>query len=306
VRAALALPEVQASEMAQAWALYVGAVLAASQSDHVQAREMLERCLVLRRQLGREVDIAATLSTLAESRRQGGDAAGAAENEREALQIFRQIGDRIGEAISLLHLGQFNLWLGDDAAAASDLEQALAIALEIGHREVEAECELVLGELAFGGGNADEAGTRFGRSLEICREAADKHGEARALWWEGRVALSTGDTATAHQRLGEALRAFQSYEMREELLGCLEDHAALHAAEGQPVAGVRLASAAAAMRERLTLVQSPRAEAKWQERLAKLREALQEPDFGQEWEEGKRWATEEAVRAALAPAAGPR
>ena len=303
VRAALALPAVQESDMAHAWALYVGAVLAASQSDHVQAREMLERCLLLRRQLGREVDIAATLSTLAESRRQGGDTAGAAENEREALQIFRKLGDRIGEAISLLHLGQFGHWLGDDAAATADLEEALGIALEIGHREIEAECELVLGQVVFDAGDAADAGRRFARSLEVSREAADKHGEARALWWEGRIALIAGDTVTARQRLGEALRAFQSFEMREELLGCLEDHATLHAADGQAAVGVRLASAAAAMRDRLALARSPRAKSKWQERLALLAKALPEPGFGPEWEEGKRWGTEEAVRAALLPAA---
>jgi len=300
VRAALALPAVQESDMAQAWALYVGAVLAASQSDHAQAREMLERCLSLRRQLGREVDIAATLSTLADSRYQGGDASGAVESEREALEIFRKIGDRIGEAISLLHLGQFSHWLGDDDAAVAGLEAGLAITLEIGHREVEAECELVLGEVAFEAGNASEASDRFARSLEVCCEAADKHGEAHALWCQGRVALSAGDTVTARERLGKALRAFQSFEMRVQLLGCLEDFAALSVFEGQPAIGVRLASASAAMRERLRLVRGPRAEAKWQERLAILAAALPEPGFGEEWDEGGRWGTEEAVRAALA------
>jgi predicted ATPase/class 3 adenylate cyclase len=300
VRAALALPEVRASEMAEAWALYVGAVLAASQSDHVQAREMLERCLELRRQLGREVDVAATLSTLAESRRLAGDASGAAENEREALQIFRKLGDRQGEAIGLLHLGQFSLWLGKDGEAREHLEQGLKIARAIGHREIEAECELALGEVAFEGGDQGEARSRFERSLAVCRDAADKHGEARALWWEGRVALSAGDAATAERRLGDALRAFQSFEMREELLGCLEDHAVLLALDDQPADSVRLAAAAAALRERLTLARSPRAEVKWQERLGALHAALPDANFGQEWEEGNRWETEDAVRAALA------
>ncbi|MBK9243738.1 MAG: tetratricopeptide repeat protein [Burkholderiales bacterium] len=302
VRAALALPAVQESDMAQAWALYVGAALAYSQSDHPAARRMLETCLELRRKLGNKVDVAATLSTLALARMKGGDAAGAVECEHEALEIFRQLGDRIGEVVGLIHMGKFSLGRGDDEAARERLNQGLTIALEIGNREAEGECELLLGELDFDAGNFDGARSRFARSLAVCREAADRHGEANALWSEGRLALSCGDAATARQRLSEALRAFQEFEMREELLGCLEDCAVLHAADGQIEVGVRLASAASAMRERLALVRSPRTEAAWKERVATLTESLPEPGFGQQWEEGKRWGTEEAVRSALAAA----
>ncbi|HEY5325174.1 MAG TPA: hypothetical protein VIK58_20275, partial [Caldimonas sp.] len=109
LQAALALPAIQASPIAQAFALYVGAALAESQSDHAEARKMLETCLELRRGLGSEVDIAATLSTLSLARLQGGDADEAAAGENEALQIFRRLGDRVGEAICLLHLGQICL-----------------------------------------------------------------------------------------------------------------------------------------------------------------------------------------------------
>ena len=149
LQAALALPAIQASPIAQAFALYVGAALAESQSDHAEARKMLETCLELRRALGSEVDIAATLSTLSLARLQGGDADEAAAGENEALQIFRRLGDRVGEAICLLHLGQICLYQGNDAMARSHLEQCLAIGREIRHQEIEGECELVLGEVAF-------------------------------------------------------------------------------------------------------------------------------------------------------------
>ena len=52
VRAALALPAVQAAPVVHAHALYVGGTLAASQSDYVEARKMLAACLELRRGLG--------------------------------------------------------------------------------------------------------------------------------------------------------------------------------------------------------------------------------------------------------------
>jgi len=299
VRAALALPAIRAADVAHAWALYVGAALAESQSDHAEARRMLETCLELRRRLGSQVDIAATLSTLSFARLQGGDAQSAAVGEREALQIFRELGDRVGEAIGLLHLGQIEVYQGNDAQAHAHLEHGLAIARDIRHQEVEGECELVLGEVAFELGDAAQACLRFKRSLTVCREAGDKRGEANALWWLGRVDLQGGDLASARSRLDDALRAFRTFEMREELLGCLEDHATLAHLDGRADAAVRLAAAADAARERLPLARSPRSERRWQQQLAALRLATTGTAFDAAWHEGRDCQIDHAVRSAL-------
>jgi len=299
VRAALALPEIQASPVAQAWSLYVGAALAESQSDHAEARLMLETCLVLRRTLGNEVDIAATLSTLSVARLQAGDAVEAAAGESEALEIFRRLEDRIGEAIGLLHLGQIWLHRGDDAKARSYLEQCLAVAREIRHQEIEGECELVLGEVALETGDAAQAGLRFKRSLTVCREAGDKRGEANALRWLARVDLQSGDLASARARLSDALRAFHAFEMREELLGCLEDHAELAEAEGKREVAVGLAAVAARSRERLGLRRSPRGEVRWQAFVGRLRRAMSEAPFDSAWQDAQQEQVEDAIRHAL-------
>lgn len=300
VQAALALPAIQASSIAQAWALYVGAALAESQSDHAEARKMLETCLELRRRMGNEVDIAATLSTLSLARLQAGDAQEAAAGEAEALEIFRRLGDRVGEAIGLLHLGQINLQLGDDATARCDLEQCLAIARDIGHQELEGECELTLGELALEGDDRAQAAQRFKRSLTVCREAGDKRGEANALWRLGKIDLREGSLAAARQRLDESLLAFRAFEMREELLGCLEDQALLAGAEGRHDTAVRLAAMVGASRERLGLAGSGRSERRWQASLAALRETLGGARFDAAWREGKDWQVDEAIRSAQA------
>ncbi|MDH4052845.1 MAG: hypothetical protein OEU93_14820, partial [Rubrivivax sp.] len=168
VNAALALPAVQASDVAQAWALYTGAVLAGDMGEHAEARRMLETCLALRRATGDPMLIAGTLSTLALTRLRAGDPRAAAQGEREALQLFRDIDNRIGEAIGLLHLGQIALYEEDAARAQPDLAQALAIAREIEHREVEGECELTLGQADFDAGDLDAAAAHFEASLAIC------------------------------------------------------------------------------------------------------------------------------------------
>jgi predicted ATPase/class 3 adenylate cyclase len=303
VQAALALPALQDSPVPRAWALYVGAALAESQSDHAEARKMLETCLELRRSLGNEVDIAATLSTLSMARLQGGDAAGAAAVESEALQIFRRLEDRIGEAIGLLHLGQICAYQGDDAGARTHLEQCLAIAREIRHQEIEGECELVLGEVAFEKADDAQASLRFKRSLTVCREAGDKRGEANALRWLARVDLRAGDLASARARLSDALRAFRAFEMREELLGCIEDHAELAQAENKVEIAVGLAATAARSRERLGLARSPHAELRWQALIGRLRRTLPEAPFKSAWDEAQQWQIDEAVRHALSPQA---
>jgi predicted ATPase/class 3 adenylate cyclase len=302
VQAALALPDVQASSIAHAHALYVGAALAQSQSDHAEARRMLETCLELRRSIGSEVDIAATLSTLSFARLKAADADAAAVGESEALQIFRRLHDRVGEAIGLLHLGQICLYQGDDAMARSQLEQCLAVAREIRHQEIEGECQLVLGEVAFESGNAAEAGHLFKRSLTVCRDSGDKRGEANALRWLARVDLQFGDLVSACARLSEALRAFRAFEMREELLGCLEDHAELAEAEGRREVAVAVAASAAQSRARLGLTRSPRGELRWQAFVARLRHAMTEGTFDTAWNNGKRWQTDDAIARALSTA----
>jgi predicted ATPase/class 3 adenylate cyclase len=296
VHAALELPAVRASEPALGHALYVGAALAQSQSDLGQAQLMLEQCLTLRRELGNPIDIAATLSTLSLSRLPTGDTDIARAGEAEALAIFREQGDRVGEAVVLLHLGQIGVWLGDDAQARPHLEASLALARQLDHREAEAECELALGQLEFDAGAPDRARGRFMRSLAVSREAADKRGEANALWWLSKVDLGDHDLAAAGVHLDEALRAFRAFEMREELLGCLEDGSVLAFLVARNGAAVQIAAAAAASRERLSLMRPPRSDMRWQRHVAALRAAMGDGSFRTAWNEGRQAGIDEAIQ----------
>lgn len=274
VRAALALPAVRASERAHAFGLQIGAALAYCQSDHREARRMLEECLERVRALDDRQWTAGTLSLLSVARLQSGDTAGAEESEREALQICRSLGERRGEAVGLLHLGQIAVHRGDLDAAREAVTEGLAIARELRFLEVEAECELVLGELACENGDWDAARRRFVRSHEVAAGAGDRRGEANATWWSGRVDLETGDLSSARRRLSEALQAFRSLQMLEELIGCLEDTTALLAAEKRPAQAARFAGLAERLREQLALPPSPAQAGRWRDRLAAIRASL--------------------------------
>jgi len=300
VRAALALPDVQASPMAQAHALYVGAALAASQSDYAEAEQMLATCLALRRQLGNEADIAATLSTLSLTRFWRGDTAGARDGEQEALALFRRCSHRIGEAVALLHLGQYLGRMGDDDAARLHLQQGLSLAREIKHQETEAGCELVLGQIAFTCGETGLAAKHFSRSLAMCEASGDRQGAASAQWWKGKLALQAGDLETARSHLATALRAFQASEQRLETLMCLRDHAQLLSRLGAGEAAVTVAATASAGLQRTGGQRTARAEQRWQNELAALHAAVGNvARFEMAWSEGQETELDAAVRRAL-------
>jgi predicted ATPase/class 3 adenylate cyclase/predicted negative regulator of RcsB-dependent stress response len=298
VRAALALPAVQASELALAHANYAGAVLAEVQADHAEARRMLETSLGLHRKLGNEVEVALTLSTLSHARLEVGDAAGAEASEREALAMFRSLGHAEGEAIGLLHLGQFAVYVGDAAAAQAHLEGALRIAKDIDYHEVAGEAELRLAENAFDSGRLDDARQHLERSLAICTEAGDRHGAARATGWFGRIHLAAGDLASARKHLCDAAQTLLEFEMREELIECLEVQAELAGQLGQAELAARLAGAAQAYRSRLDLARSPKAAGRWERRLASLRQTLGPMTFDAAWNAGLALDFRAAIRQA--------
>jgi predicted ATPase/class 3 adenylate cyclase len=300
VRSALALPAIQASDLAHAWALYVGGGLAESQSDHTEAKRLFETCLVLRRRLGNPVDIAAALSTLSLARLQGGDAAGAEADETEALALFRESGDRRGEAIGLLHLGQIRMYTEDYPAARDFLEQGLAVSQALHHQETEAEFQLLLGALALCTGDTAGAELWLKRSLTVCREAADRRGEANAQRWLARCDLAHGDHAGTRTRLGEALRAFMAFEMWEETLGAVDDGAQLAAAEGDAVLATRLLAASQQARDRLQLARAPQPQRRHEATVAQLQGRLGPADFAAQWQAGLAWEVRDAVAHALA------
>jgi tetratricopeptide (TPR) repeat protein len=301
VRATLQLPAVQESDLAHAWALYVSAQLAESQSDYAEARTMLEKCLVLRRRLGNPVDIAATLSLLSLTRLHAAEVLSAKEGELEALQLFRELGHRQGEAICLLHLGQIAVYVGNEGEATDYLATSLQIAREIRYQEAEGTFGLVSGELSFDTAALAQARDCFNRALAVFREAADKRGEANALRWLGKCDLYSYELVSARARLEEATLSLRKFGMWDELLACLEDAAELLHREGSTERAIRICSTVAKARKQLNLGRSPRAELRFQAQVANYRDAAGATLFDANWTYGEAWGVDEAILNALAP-----
>ena len=246
------------------------------------------------------MDIAATLSTLSHALLHSGDIDGARTREVEALQIFTELGDGLGQAIGHQHLAACALHGGDVERALAEVGQALALAQAMGQREIEAECELMIGDADFAAARLDPARLRYERSLQISRDSADRRGEATALRGLGQVDLALGDLPSAATHLGQALRAFQEFEMREELLACFEDHARLALQRAQPELAAALGAAVEKWRVRLALDRLPIAAQAWAAWQRMLRATLSDEQFDRACEEGRRWEIAEALRKAAA------
>ena len=185
------------------------------------------------------------------------------------------------------------------AEALQHLNQSLAIAREIKHPETEGEAELVLGELAMARHDVDTAEQDFVRSLAVCLAAGDRRGAANAQWALGHIDLVLGRLDEARQRLREALTAFDLFEMRDQWLGCLEDHAALALRQADPALAVGLASASQRLRESARLIRLPQARQHWEELVADLHGACSQEAFDQAWQQAQSWDSAELQRQAM-------
>jgi hypothetical protein len=141
---------------------------------------------------------------------------------------------------------------------------------------------------------------RFQRSLAVCKSGGDKRGEASATFWLGRLDLQGDNLESARGRLSDALRAFRTFEMRSELLSCLEDHALLAARLGALERAVKLAAATSSLRSRLALKHSPRQEQRWEAQVASIKAAAGQDAWPTLWVEGETWDVENAMSSALA------
>ena len=290
-----------------AHALYVGAVLAITQSDYAEASRMLEACLALRRRIGNPFDIAATLSTLSPVRIHAGDAKAAREGEEEALGIFRQLGDRSAEAIALLHLGEICVHIGDYREGAP---VPRAVPDHRPSRRVQGDRKRLRTDAGSGRAGARRPAGRACafRALAGSLPRTPRTSEATRwrFWWMGKVDVASGDPKSARSKLGEALRAFQSFEMNGEVVDCLEDHAELAQTLGHIDDAVRLYSAVEAFRERLRCRARRVARSAWTHAIAAARSALGDAAFDAAWSEGNAWELDQATRNALAPVAAQR
>jgi tetratricopeptide (TPR) repeat protein len=183
----------------------------------------------------------------------------------ECLSIFRGLGDRTGTAWSLNYQGDVARDQGDSAAARALYEQGLA----------------------------------------IFRELGDRWGIAGTLADLGSLAREQGNYPSAHSLYRESIKLFQELEHKRGIARLLECFACSAAAQVHAERSLRLAGAAAALRQNIGAPLTPAEQVKLEASLDRARQAVTNTAGATAWLEGWALPVEKAIEEVLIAEAAP-
>jgi tetratricopeptide (TPR) repeat protein len=152
--------------------------------------------------------------------------------------------------------------------------------------------------IRWGSGDAFAAEPLYEESLAVARQTGDCLLVGAALMPLGALALDRGAIAQAQHLMRDGLQQYTGANVATAFPLALEQFAALAAARGQGVRGLRLASAGAAWRRRLSTYPTPYAA--WVARyVSAARQLLSEVQTEEAWRAGEAMSLDQAIDYAL-------
>jgi tetratricopeptide (TPR) repeat protein len=242
------------------------AVDARDRGDLPASRALFEESLALWRELHDLRAVARALSNLANVVKLQSDFSYAGVLNQECLMIFSKLGDGAGYAWALNHLGDVTRDQGDSVAARILYEQSLA---------------------SF-------------------RELNDSWGIGGSLADLGNLAREQQDYRTADTLYRESLAIFRKLEHKRGIARLLESFACSAAAQSECERSLRLAGAAAALRQSIGARLARTEQFKLEQSLEVARLALPIAVGRNAWLEGWVMPIEKAIEDLLRPAAGAK
>ncbi len=295
----LKLPRAAAPTKFRARALFAAGVLAGAQGDYAAADELVGESLEIARQLHDGQGVAVSLNALAVLAQDRGDIAAAHALFEESLAVWRELGDSKDVARALSNLANVSTMEGDHAHASSLYEECLAIFQGLGDRTGVAWSLNSQGDVARDRGDAPAARELYGQGLAIFRELGDRWGIAGTLADLGSMAREERDFSAAHSLYRESLKIFQELEHKRGIARLLECFACAAAAQYHSERALRLAGAAAALRQNIGAPLTPAEKAKLEANLKCTRPGLSETSSTAAWLEGWELPVERAIEEAL-------
>jgi predicted ATPase/DNA-binding CsgD family transcriptional regulator len=270
----MALPSGSESTIARAGLLLLAGQLACFQGDFSSARTLLEHSVAISRELGLAAGIARGLMRLSDIDRAQGNYASARSVVHDALLACPTGGGGEGFAASLrIRLALIDLDEGKYESARAVAEELRPVLQAGGWLRVEAQALMVLGVGASLQGHFDEALQLLKESLAKWNEG-DRWGAARTLVELSRAAFNAEDEDLAAAFLADSLRVCRDIGDPWGAAVALEASAVLGVRARRMERAVRLAEAAAALRERAQITQSPREKAWLNDHLGAAQRAL--------------------------------
>jgi predicted ATPase/DNA-binding winged helix-turn-helix (wHTH) protein len=278
--------------------LFLGA-LATTQGDYPAAEHFLQQSLSLYEEWGDQSGIAASLNALAVSARDRGDYSAAQSNFERSLACWRLLPDRSAIARCLHNLANVVKVRGDYPRAGWALREATDIFEELGDRSGAAWSINQQGDIARDQGNSVEARELYQRALSAFREAGDPWGSARSLTDLASIDCEQGDHLPAQAAYREALQIFAELGHRRGMARALEGYACLALAQGNGERALKLAAAAAHLRQEIKAPLNQAEQSKFDQTLLPAWDSLGEAEGKHAWAEGSSMSLEKAIRYSL-------
>jgi len=288
-----------ASTKARARALFAAGVLAGEQGDYFSADTLIKESLDIARQLHDKQGVAVSLNALAVFARDRGDVAVAHSLFEESLTLWKELGDQKAVARSLSNLANVVKLQSDYSRARSLYAECLSIFGGLGDRTGVAWSLNYQGDVARDQGDSAAARTLYERGLAIFRELGDRWGIAGTLADLGSLAREQQNWPTALSLYRESLKIFQELQHKRGIARLLECFACSAAAQLQAERSLRLAGAAAALRQNIGAPLTPAEQVKLEANLDLARQALTNTAGTTAWLEGWTMQLEKAIEDVL-------
>jgi len=291
---------------ARARSVFAAGVLAGEQGDYVSADTLIRESLDIARQLRDKQGVAVSLNALAVHARDRGDVAVAHSLLEESLVLWRELGDQKAVARSLSNLANVAKLQGDYPHARSLYAECLSIFLGLGDRTGVAWSLNYQGDVARDQGDSAAARTLYEQGLTIFRELGDRWGIAGTLADLGSLAREQQNCPTAHSLYRESLKIFQELGHKRGIARLLECFACSAAAQLEAERSLRLAGAAAALRQSIGASLTRAEQAKLESTLDPARQVLTNTAGTTAWLEGWAMPVEKAIEEVLMPHSAAR
>ncbi len=234
--------------------IYYSAAMLERLGRLVEAEGRFEEALTMFRELSDENRVAQTLNSLGGLAVDIGDTAKAFDHLNEAERILRGLGDNYGRAVSLVNLC--------DAALAT------------GHHEL-----------------AEEFGQQ---GLELFSGLENEWGAAVARRHLAKVAYAKGDLLQTQSHLLAALEGSHDVGDRSSFVRCLERLAGVQVGLKSPLHAVRLAGAAARLRDEIGEHLDDDRRESFERSWAEARAVMGNEGFEQAWAQGSQMTLDQA------------
>jgi tetratricopeptide (TPR) repeat protein len=297
----LKLESAKAPTKARARVLFAVGVLAAGQGDYAAADPLVQESLEIARKLEDMQGVAVSLNALAVNARDQGQGARSRSLCEESLAVWRAIGDPQAVARSLSNLANIVKSQGEYGEARALYGECLSIFRELDDRVGVAWSLNYEGDVARDQGDAEAARSLYEQSLAAFRELGDRWGTAGSLADMGNLALDKKNCTEADALYRESLRIFMELDHRRGIARLLECCACSAAAQSEPQRALRLAGAAAALRQAVGAPLTPAEQVKLEKSLEHARHGVSSAEGAGAWLEGWGMPIERAIEMALTP-----